>query len=76
MDHARRYLVIIERADDESYSAYVPDLQGCAAIGQDTPEAAKQMICEAIEAHIHGLIEDGLPVPEPTSRGEYVEAVA
>ena len=76
MDHPRRYLVIIERAEDGSYSAYVPDLPGCAAVGQDTPDAAKRLIGEAIETHIRGLIEDGLPVPEPTSRGEYVEAVA
>ena len=76
MDHARKYLAIIEHAEDGSFSAYVPDLPGCVAIGQDTPEAAKRLIGEAIEAHIHGMIEDGLPVPEPTSRGEYVEAVA
>ena len=76
MDHARKYLVIIECADDGSYSAYVPDLPGCAAIGQDTPEAARQLLGEAVEAHIHGLIEDGLPVPEPTTRADYVEAVA
>ena len=76
MDHVIRYLVIIERADDESYSAYVPDLPGCVAVGQDTPAAAKKMIAEAIETHIQGLVEDGLPIPEPTSLAEYVEAVA
>ncbi|MDD4890565.1 MAG: type II toxin-antitoxin system HicB family antitoxin [Phycisphaerae bacterium] len=76
MEHARNYLVIIEKAEDGSYSAYVPDLPGCVAVGQDTPEAAKLLIQEAIEAHIHGLIEDGLPVPEPTSRADYVQAVA
>jgi predicted RNase H-like HicB family nuclease len=76
MEHKRNYLAVIERAEDGSYSAYVPDLPGCVAIGQDTPEAAKKLIIEAIEVHIHGLLEDGLPVPEPTSRGEYVEAVA
>lgn len=76
MAHARTYLTVIERAGDGSYSAYVPDLPGCVAVGQDSPEAAKGLIAEAIESHIHGLIEDGLPVPEPTTRGEYVQAVA
>ncbi len=76
MDHARKYLVIIEHAADGSYSAYVPDLPGCVAIGQKTPKAAKKLIAEAIESHIHGMIEDGLPVPEPASSAEYVEAVA
>jgi predicted RNase H-like HicB family nuclease len=73
---ARRYLVIIERAEDGSFSAYVPDLPGCVAVGQDSTEAAKRLIGQAIEAHIHGLIEDGLTVPEPTSQGEYIESVA
>jgi len=76
MDHARKYVAIIERADDGSYSAYVPDLPGCVAIGQDTPQAARQLLIEAVEAHIQGLIEDGLPVPEPTTLADYVEAVA
>lgn len=76
MQHARNYLVIIERAQDGSYSAYVPDLPGCVAVGQKTPEAAKRLIRDAIKTHIRGLIEDGLPVPEPASRGDYVEAVA
>ena len=76
MDRARKYLAIIELAADGSYSPYVPDLPGCVAVGQETPEAAGRLIGEAIEAHIRGLIEDGLPIPEPTTRGEYVEAVA
>ena len=76
MTNTRNYLVVIERAQDGSYSAYVPDLAGCVAVGQKTPEAAKRLIREAIAAHIQGLIEDGLPVPDPSSRGEYVDAVA
>ena len=70
------YLVVIERAQDGSYSAYVPDLPGCVAVGQETPEAAKRLVREAIKAHIVGLIEDGLRIPKPSSRGEYVGAVA
>ncbi|MCD4823301.1 MAG: type II toxin-antitoxin system HicB family antitoxin [Phycisphaerae bacterium] len=76
MEHNRKYLVIIERGEDGSYSAYVPDLPGCVAIGQDTPEQVKCLIQEAIEAHIQGLVEDGLPVPEPITQGEYVNAPA
>lgn len=68
----RRYAVVIERADDGSYSAYVPDLSGCVAVGQESPEAARQLIHEAIEAHIAGMVEDGEPVPEPTAVAAYV----
>lgn len=76
MAHARNYLAVIDRAEDGSYSAYVPDLPGCVAVGQDTPEAAKRLITAAIESHMRGMVEDGLAVPEPSSRGEYVQAVA
>ena len=72
----RRYAVVIERAEDGTFSAYVPDLPGCVAVGQDSPEAARRLIHEAIDAHIAGLVADGLPIPEPTSRAEYVEVSA
>ena len=34
----------------------------------------EQEMREAIRFHIDGLKEDGLPVPQPTSIAEYVEA--
>ena len=67
-----RYAVVIEKAN-ENYSAYVPDLPGCIATGP-TVEATENEIRDAIRFHIEGLREDGLPVPEPTSIAEYVEA--
>jgi predicted RNase H-like HicB family nuclease len=76
MEHTRNYLAVIERAQDGSFSAYVPDLPGCVAVGQESPEDAKKLIREAIQSHLQGLIEDGLPIPEPTSQGEYIQAVA
>ena len=59
------YVVIIEKGD-ASYGAYVPDLPGCVAVGE-TREEAMQLIREAIEFHIEGLRQDGLPVPAPSS---------
>lgn len=67
-----RYAVVIEQAQG-NYSAYVPDLPGCVATGQSV-EAVEREIREAIQFHIAGLKEDGLQVPAPTSRAEYVEA--
>lgn len=67
-----RYAVVIERAEGNC-SAYAPDLPGCVATGA-TVEAAEHEIRAAIRFHIEGLREDGLPVPEPTSVIEYVEA--
>ena len=67
-----RYAVVIERAD-ENYSAYVPDLPGCVAVG-DTIEETEQQIREAIQFHLKGLREDGLPVPDAVTVVEYVAA--
>jgi predicted RNase H-like HicB family nuclease len=67
----RRYVVIIEKGET-SYGAYVPDLPGCVAVGE-TPEEAETLIREAIEFHLDGMREDGLPIPEPTSELRYVE---
>jgi len=67
-----KYAVVIEKAP-ENYAAYVPDLPGCIAVG-DTIEEVQQLIREAIALHTEGMREDGLPVPGPSARCEYVEA--
>jgi len=69
-----RYTVILEHGDN-SWGAHVPDLPGCVAAGE-TREEALQLIREAIELHIQGLREEGLPVPAPRSEGEIVEVGA
>lgn len=68
-----QYTVVIEKATN-NYSAYVPDLPGCVATGE-TLEEVKQMIAEAIEFHIEGMLEDGLPIPQPTSIAHEVEVL-
>lgn len=67
-----RYAVVIERAGN-NVSAYVPDLPGCIATAASV-EAVEREIREAIRFHVEGLRADGVPVPEPTSIAEYVEA--
>ena len=69
-----RYAVVIETAEG-NYGAYGPDLPGCVATG-DTIEEVEREIQEAIEFHLEGLRADGLPIPEPSSRVEYVEVAA
>jgi predicted RNase H-like HicB family nuclease len=69
-----RYAIIIEKAEG-NFSAYVPDLPGCVATGQTKGEVEAQ-IREAIEFHVEGLREDGIPVPRPSSQAEYVEVTA
>jgi predicted RNase H-like HicB family nuclease len=67
-----RYAVVIEQAQG-NYSAYVPDLPGCVATAETVKDIESE-IRAAIRFHIEGLREDGLPVPEPTSVADYVEA--
>ena len=68
-----RYTVVIEKGNT-SYGAYVPDLPGCIAVAETFTEV-QQMIVEAIEFHIEGLIESGLPIPQPTSIAQEVEVL-
>ncbi|OAI17324.1 hypothetical protein A1507_11105 [Methylomonas koyamae] len=69
-----RYAVVVEKVE-QNYSAYVPDLPGCIATGQSVEEVERE-IRLAIEFHIQGLREDGLPIPLPTSIVEYLEVAA
>jgi predicted RNase H-like HicB family nuclease len=69
-----RYAVVIEKADG-NFSAYVPDLAGCVATGS-TLEETEAAIREAIEFHLEGLRADGAPIPEASSRVDYVEVAA
>jgi predicted RNase H-like HicB family nuclease len=67
----KRYAIVVEDAGT-NLAAYVPDLPGCVATGR-TKEEVERLIREAIELHLEGMIEDGLPIPEPSSQVEYVE---
>ena len=70
----KRYAIVVEKAKS-NYAAYVPDLPGCVATGRTVKETERR-IQEAIEIHVQGLREDGLPVPKPSSVVDYVEIPA
>ncbi len=58
---AYQFSVVIE-PDEEGYHVFVPALPGCHSFGETIDEARKNII-EAIELHVDGLVEHGLPVP-------------
>jgi len=58
------YLIVIEHGPT-SYGAHVPDLPGCAAVGRTEAEV-RDLIREAIGAHLEGLRAAGQGVPQPT----------
>ena len=69
-----RLAIVIEQAEGNC-SAYVPDLPGCVATGA-TVQDLEAHIREAIEFHLEGMREDGLEVPMPQSKVEYIEVAA
>lgn len=69
---AAQYLILIEGGPPSNYSAWCPDLPGCAATGTTIEECEREMR-EAIAFHLEGLTEDGGPIPPPTGGGVYVE---
>ena len=70
----QRFLVVIEPTAT-GYSAYSPDLPGCVATGASRADVERTMR-EAIEFHLDGMREDGIPIPMPSSRVEYVDVAA
>ena len=69
-----RYMVVVERGET-SWGAHAPDLPGCIAVGESREEVL-ELIREAIDLHIEGLVEDGVDVPEPRSETAFVEVSA
>lgn len=69
-----RYAIVIEKVA-ANYSAYVPDLPSCVATGSSEAEVAAE-IRMAIGFHLDGMREDGIVIPRPSSRVEYVDIAA
>lgn len=70
----RRYPMVIEKTGT-GFSAYSPDVPGCAAAG-DTEDGTRRNFCEALTAHFECMRELGQPIPPPTSLVDYVEIAA
>jgi predicted RNase H-like HicB family nuclease/predicted RNA binding protein YcfA (HicA-like mRNA interferase family) len=70
----RRYPLIIEKTET-GYSAYSPDVPGCAAAG-DTVEETRSIFHDALVAHFEAMQEIGEPIPDAQSLVDYVEVAA
>ncbi len=69
-----RYVAVIEKGES-SWGAHVPDLPGCAAVGESRDEVVA-LIKEAVDLHIDSLRANGEPVPSPASEVELIETHA
>lgn len=72
--NARRYPVVIEETST-GYSAYSPDVAGCAAVG-DTREETRRNFRDALAAHFDAMREVGEPIPKPSASVDYVDVAA
>jgi predicted RNase H-like HicB family nuclease len=70
----QRYSVVIERTET-GFSAYSPDVSGCAAVG-DTIEETRQNFKDALQSHFEAMRQVGEPIPQPTAAVAYVEVAA
>ncbi len=68
---AESYVILVEGGPPTNYSAWSPDLSGCAATGATIDECVAEMR-EAIAFHLEGLAKDGDPIPSGSGPGVYV----
>jgi predicted RNase H-like HicB family nuclease len=64
-----QYVIIVEE-EKTGFGAYAPDLPGCVAVAE-TREEVLQLMQEAIEFHLEGLKEKGLPIRAPLEFSNY-----
>jgi len=64
----KKYLIVLEKTKT-GFSAYSPDIPGCAATGR-TKKEAEENIYNAIQFHLEGMKEEGLRLPENTTESE------
>ena len=57
------------------WSAHVPDLPGLGVTGP-TDDATEQLLRDGIAFHFEGILADGDPIPEPTTRVTILTASA
>ena len=66
-----KYVAIIGKTGN-GYSAHLPDLPGCIAAA-DTFEETRNLIEEAANFHVEGMLEDGETIPRPIYSAVEVE---
>jgi predicted RNase H-like HicB family nuclease len=67
MDQSKSYAYVVERAEDGSYWAYLPDLPGCTTCA-DSPEKTEEQLQEAVSLYLSYYRERGLAPPQPQAR--------
>ncbi len=61
-----KFLVDLGQAGDGGWGGHVPDLPGVVVGGYASADEARESLRIAIEMHLDGMREDGVPIPEPS----------
>jgi predicted RNase H-like HicB family nuclease len=60
------YIALLRKDPDSDFGVDFPDFPGCITAGS-TLEETRHMAAEALQFHIEGMLEEGLPVPPPSA---------
>jgi predicted RNase H-like HicB family nuclease len=60
------YIALLRKDPDSDFGVDFPDFPGCITAGS-TLEETRHMAAEALEFHIEGMMEEGLPIPPPSA---------
>src|SRR5271169_4181168 len=69
------YIAYLHKDRDSDYGVSFPDFPGCITAGKTLDEASR-LAPEALALHLQGMIEDGVPVPEPSKVDDIVSDAA
>jgi predicted RNase H-like HicB family nuclease len=72
MTDVDRYLILVEGRSRSNYSAWSPDVPGCAATGATIDECVSEMR-GALRGHLSVMREHGEATPKPSGPGVYIE---
>jgi len=61
----RYYAALVHKDAESGFGVSFPDFPGCVTAGSTLEEVAS-MAAEALAGHIELMIDEGIPIPEPT----------
>lgn len=60
------YIAYLHKDRKSDYGVSFPDFPGCITVGR-TLDEARRLAAEALRFHIEGMMEDGDPIPKPST---------
>ena len=66
------YVALLRKDSGSDYGVEFPDIPGCISAGTDLEDAGR-MAVESLALHVEGMVEDGEPLPEPSTLDAIME---